>query len=479
MGKNIVVGGFEMESNSLTAVKSTRQDFSLYWGEQMLPRIHITEYLRSQQCEIIPTLLASASPGGSIKKEDFESILADLLAKIPVSGVDGVWLLLHGAMDVEGFGSGDLAIVRAVREKVGPNVPIAAALDLHANIDPEFCKYVNVVCGFRTAPHIDIPRTQLHAAELLLDCLEKQYLPKPVAVKIPVIASGDAMTTDVAPGSDVIEKLWEMEKTGNSVCLNLFIGNPWVDSPYAGGAVVAVPNPGMEDEARAQALSLAEIFWKVRGDFSFRARTADVESGINWILEQTASPLFATDTGDNVSGGGSGDNALLIKTFMDKGIDNTLFLGIADAPVVAQCENLAPDTVFTCTLGGTLDPNSVSVTLNAKLLRKGVVCSWPGGMPIPSVLLESAGNQILVTAMRTPVVYKKTLDDFDLHPEKYRCTVVKLGYLWPELQEVAADSIMLFAPGSACEVVEQCVFHHIPRPIYPIDKDMDWMPTIA
>ena len=68
MGKNIVVGGFEMESNSLTAVKSTRQDFSLYWGEQMLPRIHITEYLRSQQCEIIPTLLASAFPGGSIKK---------------------------------------------------------------------------------------------------------------------------------------------------------------------------------------------------------------------------------------------------------------------------------------------------------------------------------------------------------------------------------------------------------------------------
>ena len=51
--------------------------------------------------------------------------MADLLAKIPASGVDGVWLLLHGAMDVEGFGNGDLAIVRAVREKVGPNVPIA------------------------------------------------------------------------------------------------------------------------------------------------------------------------------------------------------------------------------------------------------------------------------------------------------------------------------------------------------------------
>ena len=48
-----------------------------------------------------------------------------------------------------------------------------------------------------------------------------------------------------------------------------------------------------------------------------------------------------------------------------------------------------------------------------------------------------------------------------------------LGYLWPELHEIAKASIMLFTPGSTCERVEQCAFHHIPRPVYPIDRDMD------
>lgn len=478
MGKRIAVCGFEIESNSLTAIKSTRQDFAIYKGEAMLDYIHVTDYLKSQECQIIPSLLASAVPGGSVKKEEFESILGELLAGVPESGIDGVWLLLHGAMDVDGVGSGDLAIVRAIREKVGPQVPIAAAMDMHANVDPRFCEYVNVVCGFRTAPHIDIPRTQLHAAQLLLKCVEMQYLPKPVMVKIPVIASGDSMTTDVTPGLEMIERLWEMEKTGDTMCLNLFIGNPWVDSPYAGGAVVAVPNPGMEEAAKVQALTLAEAFWKVRGDFRFRARTADVESGIDWILQQTCKPLFATDTGDNVSGGGSGDSALLVKTFMEKGIENVLFLGIADAPVVAQCKDLTPGDTFSCTLGGSLDPNSISVVLDAKFLRKGVIYTWPGKVAISAVLLEAAGNQILVTEQRTPVVYRQSLEDFDLHPEDFLCTVVKLGYLWPELQEIAKDSIMLFTPGSTCEVVEQCAFHHIPRPVYPIDRDMDWIPAI-
>ncbi len=424
-------------------------------------------------------MLATAVPGGSVVRVEFESILVDLLAGIPKDGsVDGVWLLLHGAMDVEGIGSGDLAIVKAVREAVGPDVPIAAAFDLHANVDPRICEYVNVVCGFRTAPHIDIPRTQLHAAELLLRCIEMNYLPRPMIVKVPIIASGDSMTTDVTPGKELVELLWELEKSGQSMCLNLFLGNPWVDSPYAGGAVVVVPLPGEEKKAREQAIALAEQFWEVRGDFQFRARTADVESGIQWVLSQTRRPLFATDTGDNVSGGGSGDSALLLKKFLEKGIKNALFLGIADARVVAQCRDLEPGEEFSCTLGGTLDPKSTAVTAKAVLKKRGEVRSWPAKQRIPSVLIEMEGNDILVTALRTPVVHSVVFENFGCDPAAYRCVVVKLGYLWPEFHQISADSIMLFTPGSTCEVVEQCDFHSIPRPVYPIDRDMQWTPTI-
>ena len=37
---------------------------------------------------------------------------------------------------------------------------------------------------------------------------------------------------------------------------------------------------------------------------------------------------------------------------------------------------------------------------------------------------------------------------------------------------------MVFTKGSTCEVVEECEFHVLPRPIYPLDKDMEWTPKL-
>ncbi len=49
---------------------------------------------------------------------------------------DGVLLVLHGAMVVDGFPSGDAEVVRRVRQAMGPKFPIAVTHDFHANADP-------------------------------------------------------------------------------------------------------------------------------------------------------------------------------------------------------------------------------------------------------------------------------------------------------------------------------------------------------
>ena len=272
MANRIAVASFQIESNSLTAIKTSRKQFSISMGDEMLGRIDVTDYLKENGCTIIPTVYANAVPGGPVIREEFESIMQDILDAMPGPGeVDGVWLFLHGAMDVEGLGSGDLEITRRVREKVG-DVPIAIAFDMHADIDPEITKYANIICGFRTAPHEDIERTELHAAELLLKCIDNKWMPRPVAVKVPIIASGDSMTTDVYPGRELVDELWKMEKSDESLCISLFLGNPWVDALCAGGAVVVTPYPGREEAARKQALALAESFWKVRGEFQVQSQ---------------------------------------------------------------------------------------------------------------------------------------------------------------------------------------------------------------
>ena len=480
MKKRILVGSYEIEANSLTAVVTKRENFDITVGYDGSKRVEVFDYLEQNDCEVVQTLFASAVPGGPVVREDFESILADLLAQFPEDGnYDGVFLFLHGAMDVKEIGSGDCAIAKAVREKIGPNVPLAIAFDLHADIDPNIAKYANIITGFRTAPHVDIDRTQLQACELLLKCIDMQYMPKPLVVKVPIIAEGDSMTTDVYPGTELIAKLWDLEKNNDLMCLNIFLGNPWVDSLCAGGAVVAIPSPGKEDVAAACAKELAQAFWDVRDKFEFRGKHLGVEDSIAWAISQPEGPVFLSDTGDNVSGGGSGDNALLLGEFLKRGIKDALFVGICDEAVVAKCRELNEGDFFECTIGQTLDPASTKVAVKAQFLRKGVAIRWPGDGKTEAVVIRVDGNDLLITANRTCITSKKTFYNFGLNFDDYKIIVLKLGYLWPEFYDVAKDYLMVFTKGSTCEVVEECEFHVLPRPIYPLDKDMEWTPVIA
>lgn len=480
MNKRIVVGSFEIESNSLTAIVTTRENFRISAGYDGSGRVCVFDYLERNGCEVVKTQFAAAVPGGSLVRSEFESILADMLALFPEKGsFDGVFLFLHGAMDVQEIGSGDCAIAKAVREKIGQDVPFAIAFDLHADIDPEIANYVNVVTGFRTAPHVDIPRAQIHACELLLKCIDLKYLPKPLVVKVPIIADGDSMTTDVYPGNELIDKLWDLEKNHDIMSLNIFLGNPWVDSLCAGGAVVAVPSPGKEDVAAACAIELAQAFWDVRGKFQFRGKHLGVEDAIKWAREQTQSPIFLGDTGDNISGGGSGDNAALISAFIKNGLTDTLFMGIADGEVFRACKQLQEGDELTCTLGGTLDPASTRISVRARYVKSGEAYRHPGKLFSPAVLLRCDGVDIIVTEERIPITSAKTFESFGIDPNNYKRIVLKLGYLWPEFYEIAKDYMMVFTKGSTCEEVENCDFKVIPRPVYPLDKNMEWKPVIA
>ncbi len=424
MKRKIVYGSFELESNSLTAVLSARKDFSLSFNGDNSGRTMAENYMTAHDCEVIHTVHATAVPGGSVIREDFDSILGDILAKISDEGVDGVLLRLHGAMDVVGIGSGDLAIAKAVREKIGPNVPLALSFDLHADVDPRIAAYANIICGYRTAPHTDIEETHLKAAKLLIDCIDRNYLPKPLIVKVPIIADGDSMTTDVYPGDQLIKTLWDIEGKTDMLCLNIFLGNPWVDATCAGGAVVAIPELGKEAEASEAALALAEAFWRVRGDFKFRAPTASLEDGIDWALAQSVRPVFLSDSGDNVSGGGSGDNALVLDSFLKRDASEVLIAGIADKGVVDACKSLQPGDSISCSIGGTLDPASTAVAVDAIFKGRGVVYSWPGNLPIPSVLLSVGGVDVIVNAERTPIVTAAFFDEFGIRPADYRVVVV-------------------------------------------------------
>ena len=70
--------------------------------------------------------------------------------------LDGVFLELHGAMVAEGFDDAEGELLRRVRAVVGPDMPMAASLDPHANMTAAMVAHADVLVPYRTYPHVDM-----------------------------------------------------------------------------------------------------------------------------------------------------------------------------------------------------------------------------------------------------------------------------------------------------------------------------------
>jgi microcystin degradation protein MlrC len=116
---------------------------------------------------------ASANPSGLVTDAAFETLVGLLLAE--AEGIDGALLHLHGAMVTESHEDGEGEILRRLREKLGPDVPIIATLDLHGNITELMARSANALIAVRTYPHIDYYERAWQGAALLARAMGGRY----------------------------------------------------------------------------------------------------------------------------------------------------------------------------------------------------------------------------------------------------------------------------------------------------------------
>src|SRR3546814_20862071 len=74
-------------------------------------------------------------------------------------------------MVAEHVDDGEGEMLRRVRAVVGPGLPIAVSLDLHANVTPEMVEHADVLDIYRPYPHVDMAapgrRSALQLAALI------------------------------------------------------------------------------------------------------------------------------------------------------------------------------------------------------------------------------------------------------------------------------------------------------------------------
>ena len=70
--------------------------------------------------------------------------------------VDHVYLCHHSAMVATHLSEPDGELAARIRGKVDPDAPIVQTPELHGNILDQMRDLVDLICGYRTNPHVDM-----------------------------------------------------------------------------------------------------------------------------------------------------------------------------------------------------------------------------------------------------------------------------------------------------------------------------------
>ena len=95
------------------------------------------------------------------------------------------------------------------------------------------------------------------------------------------------------------------------------------------------------------------------------------------------------------------------------------------------------------------------------------------------VVLQVGSVFAILTALRKPYHHEHDFTDLDLNPREADVVVVKIGYLEPELFDMAADWMLALTPGGVDQDLERLGHHRIVRPMYPYDRVFPTAPDLG
>jgi microcystin degradation protein MlrC len=91
---------------------------------------------------LVPSAWAGAIPSSYVTEDAFERIadaIVDDVKAARITGLDGIYLDLHGAAVAQHADDSEGELIGRLRALVGPELPIVASLDLHANVTTACC----------------------------------------------------------------------------------------------------------------------------------------------------------------------------------------------------------------------------------------------------------------------------------------------------------------------------------------------------
>ena len=469
---NIAVGGFFHESNTFNPIITGIDDFIIFYDDEIyqnrdsyiLAKGIIEHFEHREKFNLIPTVFSKAVPNGEVEESLWiEKLREPFIEKLNENKdkIDAVILALHGSMRIQNIGDAEADILKRVRE-IFPDKPIVAALDMHATMSDDMLNNCDAFVGFKTAPHVDVYETGVHAATILEKMLTKDVKPIISYKKLPFLIAGERSETEIYPMNGLIDSLKRYEKDNKILAASYLLGFPWADSKDNGVTALVVTD---NDEALGEKLvdDLIEQFEETIPKFRFSGIALNPEEAIGDALtyldtNPEMSPVFISDSGDNPTAGSTGDNTTILSLLEKKDLHgkDIVYGGIFDKEAAEICLNHykeTPSKELEISVGAYYD------NFNCKPVKiKGVVKAVSesfGFYNATIILFETNKYKLLIVSKHIGFIDTDIFEAVGVLPKDCDIVIVKLGYLTDPFKEISKRSILALTQGCSDEILSR------------------------
>lgn len=329
--------------------------------------------LAGPDVEIVPLVVSYPNPSGVITAGAFGAFLDEMRSLLDANGpFDGLLMPLHGAGVAEGDPDIETTMLRAAREVVGQDVPIAVTFDMHGNIAPETGELADVVTAYQTNPHVDSADRGERAGQLLVDAVRNGRCPVTVVHPIPVCVTILRQATDSEPMASILRETREISDRLGCLDVSVMEGFPYADVPSMGMSAIVVA--GQRETAARAAAEVADVVWSHRQELDARCMSVDEAVALAAAdTDRSAGPILLLDVGDNIGGGAPGDSVELLRGLLEAEVPGVLAL-VNDPQAVTSCWSAGIGAGVRLAVGGcSLASPSAPVVLDGRVwsLREG------------------------------------------------------------------------------------------------------------
>lgn len=494
----IAVGRVAQETNALSPVPTELADFrAMHYleGEAILEacrrdRVEAPGFLKNAELsgfvqraarlgevELVPTISAWAVPGGPLSPACFAHLRDALVERLRAAGpLDAVFLSLHGSMGVLGDRDPETTLLRAVRDAVS-DAPIAATLDLHANLTRARVETGVLFFAYLTNPHRDHAARGARAADVLVRAARGEIRPVTAWRSLPMMLGGSPTLDMLPPMRAIYGRARKLEKSG-VLSANVLMCHPWLDMDVVGWSTLVMTDG---DAARAESLAdeLAERCWAVRDRLPepFPSPSEAIETARRARIARKLGTVVLVDASDVTTAGAPGDSTALLRALVEEATGLISFVAVRDPDVARDLARLPEGSEVDVEVGGHLDPaRQKPYRVRGTIAR--VRDDAGHGKRVRIDVADPRKTRVHLVVTEGPTFNLKPSFYADMGLRPYRADIIAVKNFFPfHLFYAPYERKAIYVRSGGTTDLDAAYTIPFDGPIHPRDRVDDWRPT--